>query len=219
MAQLAVTVSVYLAALAALFVGASFIGAEYSSGALSNWLSFLPERGKVFASKLAALLMGAAMFSAAVSALTLGTTVLVTRATGAKVSDVGPVAALGGRGVGVALIFAVIGFALALVTRHTIAAAGTLVVYLFVSGILTTLVEVIAGLQRLKRLLPQNNLTAFIDYGYTYNDYGGEMTDQGVSETVVQHTISFGHGLIYWVVVVAVLVAGSYVVFRRRDVN
>ena len=219
MAKLAVTFSVYLTALAALFVGASFIGAEYSSGALANWLSFIPERGKVFAAKLVALLLGAAVLSAAASAVTLGAAMAAARGAGAQVSGLSTAAALGGRGVGIALIFAVIGFALALVTRHTIAAAGTMLAYLFVSFVLTALVEVIAGLQRLKPLLPQNNLSAFLDYGYTYSNYGGEMTDEGVAETVVQHTISFGDSLVYWVVVLAVLVAGSYIIFRRRDVN
>ena len=38
----AVTTSAYLAMLARFLVGASFIGAEYSTGSLANWLTFVP---------------------------------------------------------------------------------------------------------------------------------------------------------------------------------
>ena len=57
--------SIYLVALAALMMAGSFIGAEYSSGSIANWLSFLPRRGRVFASKLITV----AAFSALASAV------------------------------------------------------------------------------------------------------------------------------------------------------
>ena len=44
-ASISLQVSVYLVALAAFMVAGSFIGAEYSTGSIANWLSFIPRRG------------------------------------------------------------------------------------------------------------------------------------------------------------------------------
>ena len=51
-ASTALKLSTLLVALVAFTVAASFIGAEYSSGSITNWLTFVPRRGQVFWSKL-----------------------------------------------------------------------------------------------------------------------------------------------------------------------
>src|SRR5918995_61287 len=48
--SVAVPLAVYLSALALFLLAASYIGAEVTSGAIANWLSFLPRRG-VFSSQ------------------------------------------------------------------------------------------------------------------------------------------------------------------------
>lgn len=216
---IAVTISVFLTGLAVLFLGASFIGAEYSSGALANWLSFIPERGKVFASKLVALVLGAAVVSVLASALTLGLAAAIAQLTDAPVSGVQKIVELGGRGILISVICAAIGFCLAMLTRHTIAAAGTVLGYLFVSFVLTIVTSAVPGLAKIKSWQPENNLLALLNHGYTYTVYVPKVTPDGVSADPVDHLITFGHSAAYWSVIVLVVVAGTFAVFRRRDVN
>ncbi len=218
-ATIAVTVSVILTGLAFLLLGASFIGAEYSSGALANWLSFIPERGKVFASKLVAVVLGAALVSALASALTLGLAAAIAQLTDAPVSGVQKIVELAGRGILIGVICAAIGFCLAMLTRHTIAAAGTVLGYLFVSFVLAIVTGAVPGLATVKSWLPENNLLAFLNHGYTYTVYVTRVTPDGVSADPVDHLITFGHSAVYWSVIVGAVVAGTFAVFRRRDVN
>jgi ABC-2 type transport system permease protein len=217
--KVTVTVTVFVATLALLFLGASFIGAEYSSGALANWLSFIPERGKVFASKLLALVLTAAVVTAVASALTIGLSVLVSRIQGAAVSGIEQLFEMGLRGAAIGVIGAVIGFALAMLTRHTIAAAGTVLAYLLLAFVFTILTQLIASMQALKHWLPENNVLAFLNHGYTYQDFVTVITPDGAQQDYVSRTISFADSTLYWSVLVVVVVAGTFLLFRRRDVN
>ena len=47
----------------------SFIGAEFSSGSIANWLSFIPRRGQVYASKLITVAVFSAVLSAVATAV------------------------------------------------------------------------------------------------------------------------------------------------------
>src|SRR5215217_2023772 len=49
-AQIGLLLAIYLSGLAMFLVAASFIGAEFTTGAIANWLSFVPRRVPVFAS-------------------------------------------------------------------------------------------------------------------------------------------------------------------------
>lgn len=216
---IAVAVAVFVSALVLLFLGASFIGAEYSSGALANWLSFLPERSKVLAAKLLALALASAVVTAAAAALTIGIAAVLARSTGAAVTGVGKLAETGARGVVIGVIGAVLGFALAMLTRHTIAASGVTLGLLLVTFVLTILGSGIASLQKIKPWQPENNLIAFLNHGYKYQTYVNTITDQGMQPTYVEHTITFGHSVGYWSVIMVAVVALMFVVFRRRDVN
>lgn len=217
--EVAVTVSVFVSSLALLFIGASFIGAEYTSGALGNWLTFVPQRGRVFASKLLALVIGSAVVSAVTTALTLGLAALMAHAAGAHVAGVGKLAEMGGRGVAVAVIAGVVGFCLAMLTRHTIAAAGTALGYLLVAYILAILTDSIASLQKIKPWTPELNLLALLQHGTKYGVYTTTITDQGKQQDYVERTLSFAHGTTYWTVLVVVVVGLTLLVFRRRDVS
>ncbi|HEX3197095.1 MAG TPA: ABC transporter permease, partial [Propionibacteriaceae bacterium] len=48
----ALQLSTLFVAAVAFMIAASFIGAEYGSGSIANWLTFIPRRGRVFWSKL-----------------------------------------------------------------------------------------------------------------------------------------------------------------------
>lgn len=217
--RIAVSVAVFVSALALLFLGASSIGAEYSSGALANWLSFLPERNKVLAAKLLALTLASAVITAVAAAVTIAVAAVVASSTGAAVTGVGKLVETGARGIVIGVIGAVLGFALAMVTRHTIAAAGVTLGFLLVALVLTVLSSGIASLQKIKPWQPENNLLALLNHGYRYQTYVNTITDQGMQQSYVERTISFGHGVGYWSVIMVAVVTLMFVVFRRRDVN
>lgn len=214
-----VTVSMFLTAFAFLLLGASFIGAEYSSGALANWLTFVPQRGKVFAAKLLALLSTTAVVAALVSAVTVRLAAVVTRTVHQPVSGVAKLLATGGRGVVITAIAALAGFAIALLTRHTIAAAGIVLGYLFVSFVLQGFMSSVAALQKVKPYLPENNALAFLQHGYTYENYANKVTEHGMEYESITKTITFAHSATYWSVLVVLAVALTFWVFRRRDVS
>lgn len=219
-AELSLTVTAFVAGLALLLLSASVIGAEFSSGSLANWLSFVPERTKVYASKLLALLVGGVGGTAVLTAVAIGATVLLTRIAGADVDRMAGVLGMGGRALLIALVAVVLGFGLAMLTRHTIAAAGTVLGYLFLSFVLNIVMNLLPALQALKRVLPENNALALLSNGYKYVNYVNTEGPDGQYDYVeTEHVITFAQGSLYWgVVLVAVLVV-SYLVFRRRDVN
>ena len=218
-ATLAVTVTVFVAALSLLFLSASLVGADFSSGALSNWLSFLPERTKVFVSKLVAVVVAGAVATAVLGALALALTAITTTLAGGDVRDVGGGAALAGRGVLVGVVAVLIGFGIAMLTRHTIAAVGAVLSYLFLSFVYNILVFALPAVQGAQAALPENHALALLNNGHTYYTSVNERTDSGQFEQrQVEHTISMAESGVYWVVLLGVLVAVALAVFRRRDV-
>lgn len=211
--------AIYLSALALFFVAASFIGAEFTSGSIANWLTFVPRRGAVFATKLATVTGFALVVSALASALALGVAAALTVGFGGGLVGLGPLVAQAGRGLLVAVALAVVGFCVGLVTRHTAAAIGVLVGYLFVFFVRTGILYNQAWAQELTRWSPEGNLTAIVAKGTTFQVPRNTLTDEGISVEYLERTISLGDGLVYWAALLAVLVAASLLIFRRRDIN
>lgn len=216
----AVRLSAYVTLLAAFLVGASFIGAEYSTGSLANWLTFVPRRLSVYGSKLLAVVLASALAGAVASFLMLGLVVLLTRLHGGDLVGLGTAAASAGRAVPIAVLAGVAGFVFALLTRHTVAALGIALGYLVVSAVLGGLAQNADGpLGWLPPWLPENNLAAFLEHGSTYTQYVLTTTEQGTSGDSVEKHITFGHSAVYWLVLLVVAVVSAAVVFRRRDVT
>jgi hypothetical protein len=44
------------------------------------------------------------------------------------------------------------------------------------------------------------------------------MTPNGVSMEFTEHSLSLSHAITYWAVLLLVVIAGSLLIFRRRDV-
>src|SRR5215211_1005860 len=84
--QIGMTLAIYLTGLAMFLVAASFIGAEFTTGAIANWLSFVPRRVPVFASKLITVATFALLVSALASAFVLAMAALPTSVHGGEVS-------------------------------------------------------------------------------------------------------------------------------------
>ena len=217
-APFAVSTMAYLSMLTTFLVGASFIGAEYSSGSLANWLTFVPRRLRVFGSKAAAVVLGSAVLGAVLAFTTTGLLAFQVVTHGEHLVRAGHVAAATGRVVPMAAVAGLVGFALALVTRHTVAALGIPLAYLIVRTVLAAFTtDVDAALAWLPPYLPDLNLQAFLEHGTTYTQYR-QSFDGNDYEEITKH-VSFLHGSLYWVVVTALALVPTALVFRRRDVT
>lgn len=212
-----VSTAFYFTAFALALVAASSIGAEFTTGALANWLTFVPSRSKVLTAKLVAVVLGSAVVAGVALLATVGSAITLSRWSGAAVSGTAQLWGQGVRGAGLVVVLAVLAFAVALLTRHTVGAVGALVAVFLLSVVLTSMVELDIGLGWLKPLLPQNNISAFLNNGYSYAP-GGSFTSLGSGEPPMLR-ITFPESLLYWLVVLAAAMALTFAVFRRRDVN
>jgi ABC-type transport system involved in multi-copper enzyme maturation permease subunit len=116
-------------------LGASLIGAEHQSRGLTTTLIFVPQRGRVFASKAVAAVSVAAVWSLATLTaigLALLPAVLAHGTDGMAGPGVGDVAAIVLRGAGLAGFAAALGFAIASLGRNTAVALGFGFAYLMV---------------------------------------------------------------------------------------
>jgi ABC-2 type transport system permease protein len=217
--QESLQVAIYLVALAGLMVAGSFIGAEFSTGSIANWLTFIPRRGQVFTAKLVTVVAFSALASAAAAGLMLGAALLFARLYDLPIIQLGAQTSMLGRGVLVGVALAVVGFCIGLVGRHTAAAIGVLLGYLFVWFVRNAILGGVEWAQRLAPWTPEANLAAIVNRGAKYYVPVRIVGPEGVGVDYVERTISLTHGLIFWAVVLVVIVVGSALIFRRRDVN
>jgi len=211
------TTAAYLAMFASFLVAASFIGAEYSTGSLANWLTFVPQRLKVFGSKAIAVLLGSALLGAVAVFATLGLTAAQVAHHGGPLVGAGRLAAGSGRAVVLVAVAGLVGYVLALVTRHTVAAIVVPLGYGLVRTVLVAFTaDEDAPLAWLPPYLPELNLKAFLEHGTSYTQYrevpGGDYTD-------IEKHLSFAHSGLYWLTLLVVAVVVGGLVFRRRDVT
>lgn len=215
-----ITVGALVLAFVALLVGAGFVGAEFGSGSMGQWLTFQPRRLRVAASKLAAAAVGGTALAA------LG---LVLANLGARMvavvnrpdSDLQlpeapplgePLWALGLRTLALALGAGVVGAALALLLRHTAAVIGLVLGFaVVVEGIVVQ--SFLQG--RLQQWSVLKNIEAFIDKGTTYF----AETCSATECQQAQQTLTYTHGWVYLLCVLVLVVLVGLVAFRRRDVT
>ena len=217
-ARTTIELSTVLVGLVAFMIAASFIGAEYGTGSIANWLTFIPCRGHVFWSKLLTLIGFGALLGAFGVALVLTAGLVLARLHASRIESVRELAGLGARSIVVVIGLAVLGFCIALVTRHTAGAIGVLLAYLIVFVLRMGFLGERSWSQRVTPFTPEGNLAAILDHGYSYSVPVEKVTANGVSTELVQHTVSLAHGAIYWTILLAVVVVCSLMIFRRRDV-
>ena len=218
-AQIGLLLAVYLTGLAMFLVAASFIGAEFTTGAIANWLSFVPRRVPVFASKLITVAAFALLVSVLASAFVLGMAALLTSVHGGEISGLQARLSMAGRGVAVAGALAVVGYCVGLITRHTAAALGVLLGYLFLWFIRNAVLGEQAWAQRLTPWSPEANLGAIVNNGYQYAVPVKKLTEGGLSVEYVQRQVSVVDGAVYWTVLLAGLIFLALLIFQRRDVT
>ncbi|GID31559.1 ABC-2 family transporter [Paractinoplanes brasiliensis] len=142
--EMATTLAALLA-LVAFIVGASFVGAEWSSGGMMNLLLWRPKRMQVLGTKLAALLVSFTVLTVVCSAIWTALFVGVAEARGSTESMTSgawqSIALMELRGLALVLVAAAVGFGLASLGRHTAMALGVTIgaVIVFQFGLGTVL--------------------------------------------------------------------------------
>ncbi|GIG68663.1 ABC transporter permease subunit [Phytomonospora endophytica] len=212
-----------LIAMAGLVTAASFIGAEWPSGGMTNLMLWKPRRMEIFFSKL-----GAAVITVTAGAIGLSAVFLfllwVITSVGGYVGDFSG-AWLGNfveqclRMAVLPVLLTLIGFAVAMLGRRTAAALGALAGYAVVFEFgLRLLAQLLPGLYYLEALLLSPYVVAWLDghyqiedNSYYYDDYYGDYQDRGIDIN------AFG-GISALVLFTAALVAVAALVFKRRDV-
>jgi ABC-2 type transport system permease protein len=217
-ASTALKLSTLLVALVTFTIAASFIGAEYSSGSIINWLTFVPRRSHVFWSKLLAVVGFAALLGTLAATLVLSASLTLARLHDSPVEAVAELAGLGVRGVLPVVVLAVLGFCVGLLTRHTAGAIGILLAVLVVCFIRIAALSSQSWAQRITPWTPEGNIAALIDRGYTYAVPVEKVTREGVAVELVESAVSLTHGLVYWSIILTLVIMGSLLIFRHRDV-
>jgi ABC-2 type transport system permease protein len=217
-ARVALRLSTLFVAVLAFMIAASFIGAEYSSGSIVNWLTFTPRRGQVFWSKLLTMAGFAALLGLFGAALALSGALGLAHLHGSRIESIRELAEMGVRTILPVVALSIIGFCIGLVTRHTAAAIGLLLASAAVSFVRVGPLSSLEWAQRITPWTPEGNLAAIVDRGYTYFVPVEKVTPDAVNTEIVQGTLSFTHGVLYWSILLALVVMGSLLTFRRRDV-
>ncbi|RKN38904.1 ABC transporter permease subunit [Micromonospora endolithica] len=209
-------------ALVGFIVGASFVGAEWNTGGMMNLLLWRPKRLTVLLTKLAALLTGLLALAVTTTALWFGSFWLVAtlRGSTAKVtSGVWQSFALTGlRGVALAVVATVVGFALASLGRHTAMALGGVVALMVVGQFGLAILLDLAGVKFAEAWLLPTYGAAWMRKTVTLENwesceatYFGSCEPEKLVITWQQSSVLLGVGM-------AVLLVAALWAMRRRDV-
>jgi ABC-2 type transport system permease protein len=218
-----ITAFAAILALVAFAAGASFVGAEWSSGGMMNLLLWRPRRLQVLLTKLAALLTGViTLFVLAAAAYTAGFwTIGRYRGTNTGMTDGTwqSFALTGLRGLALVLAAGAIGFGLASLGRHTAlalgGAIGVAVVGQFGLGILLAVAQV----RFFEAWLLPIQVQAWMDKKVTLQDWRScEMSFSGQCEPAKMDITWHDSGLLIAAGVVVVVGAALWAM-RRRDIT
>ena len=168
----------------------TFIGAEYTTGAIANWLTFVPQRGRVYAAKVLTIAGCRCPASARwPAALVLLVAVVLAAAYANPLTTAAPACSpMAGRGRGPRPSpWPCSGFCIALLTRHTVAASARSLGYLFVWFVRVALLSEPTWRGQARPLgCPRATSLAFLDKGTTYavpirsRDRRGGLSDEYV---------------------------------------
>jgi ABC-type transport system involved in multi-copper enzyme maturation permease subunit len=145
-----VTTLAAVLAVVAFVIGASFVGAEWSSGGMMNLLLWRPRRLQVLGTKLTALLVSAGVLSVVLGAIWTGVFAFIGNSRGSLDSMTSgawqSILLMEARALGLVLVAGAVGFGLASVGRHTAmalgVAIGTIIVFQFGLGTVLSLAKV-----------------------------------------------------------------------------
>jgi hypothetical protein len=207
------------AAVVAFIVGATWIGAEWSSRSLVALLFWVPQRMKVMATKIGVLVLGAALFGVLAQAGWLLMAWILRAAVGTddRLPEEfwGELLAAQGRGVLLTVLIALLGFGLTNLVRNTGAALGVGFVYF---AVLETALR--AFEPSWDRWLISTNAAGLIaPGGLEIPDFENlTVTPEGFTEPSIYLLGNVQAGVLL-TAVVAVIVGAGVVLFAKRDVH
>ncbi|MFI7577558.1 ABC transporter permease subunit [Micromonospora sp. NPDC049497] len=209
-------------ALVGFIVGASFVGAEWSTGGMMNLLLWRPKRLTVLLTKLAALLTGVFALAVTTTALWFGSFWLVAnlRGTTEKMTSGAwqSFALTGLRGVALVVVLTAVGFGLASLGRHTAMALGGVVALMVVGQFGLGILLDLSGVKFAEAWLLPTYAIAWMrkkvvleNWDACQATYFGECKPETMEITWQQSSLLLGVG--------AVLILGAALwAMRRRDV-
>jgi hypothetical protein len=204
---------IVLITLVMLLAGTTFAGHDWNTGSMGNQLLFEPRRGRVWAAKLAAVVLAAGALALAVLVAYWTGLYAVASARDLPIPDHAMVAAYKQAALGT--IFAAggaaFGYVLTMLLRSTVGTLGLL----FAAGFLGLVVVGALGIESAEQVMPWGNFIAYTVGGYTY--YNGDVCfgPGGCSTT---HVIERLHGTVYFLVILVAVGVPSFLSFLRRDV-
>jgi ABC-2 type transport system permease protein len=211
----------FYAGIIALFgfaIGASFVGAEWSSGGLANLLLWRPRRTVTLGAKLGALLVCQLAVSVVVLAAWIGTMCLVAATRGRFGQVTGglaqSLALTSARSIALGLAAAAIGFAVASLGRRTAAALGAGIAYLIVVEVGGRLLFEGLRVPRPDRFMLSNYIASWLT---KHTEYGGSCDDLGNCGNGWVMTMGNAAELIG--IVTAIFLGLAFYAFSRRDVT
>ncbi|MEV4707844.1 ABC transporter permease subunit [Actinoplanes sp. NPDC049316] len=218
-----VTTLASILAVAAFVIGASFVGAEWSSGGMMNLLLWRPQRLKVLNTKLAALLVLLAGVTVALSALWTGAFALIASLRGTLDGMTSGAwqsyLLMELRGLVMVLVAGAVGFGLASIGRHTAVAMGVAIGVLVVlqAGLGTVLA--MAQVKYLEMYLAPTWIAAWMTKSVELIDYNAPCVGSG--DTCVQPSLTLtwqmaGAGI---VILIALVLGTAMWTLRKRDIT
>lgn len=200
-----------------MLIGTTFAGHDWNTGSMSNQLLFEPRRLRVWAAKGLAVLLTGSVVGAVVLALFWGGAALIasSRDVTAAPGLWGDVLETQARGVLAIAVGGLLGYALTMLFRSTVATL-SLMFGVAIAGSL--LVVAVLGEGATRWLLPTNFL-AFALGGFSYYDGSAcSYSPDGMQSGTCERTLSAVDGGLFLAVVVVVSVGLSLWSTRRRDV-
>jgi hypothetical protein len=207
----------------AFVAGASFVGAEWSSGGMMNLLLWRPQRLKVLLTKLGALLVGFAGLTVLASiGWTAAFWLIGTLRGNTKGMTSGAwqsVALSELRGVGLVLAIGAVGFAVASLGRHTAVALGSAIGVVIVGQFGVGLVLSMANVPFIERYLLPTYLVAWMNKSITLENWNACNNSYNGSCEPARFDVTWQHAAVLFGAAVVVSVGLAMWAMRRRDVT
>lgn len=212
-----------LLALLGFVVGASFVGAEWASGGMTNLLLWQPRRVRVLLIKLGTLLAGVAVTGAvlatgyvAVFYATAQARGVVGRLTPGFWTSLG---LEGVRSIALGLAAAAAGFGLASLGRHTATALGAAVGWGLVGELGLRIVLQVVRVARPERFMLSSYFIAWLTKRATFVDYPRCDFASGPCGEPKQWSITMGDAGWVLAAIIVLVVGAAVIMMRRRDVT